>query len=139
SIGGGLSAGGYGFYHMNVLSLFDPSGWSRVLPDIPGGPGDYEGFNFLGLGLIVLLACALPVLVKGRARLLKRIRKHPFPLLAFVGLTLYAITNQIGVGPYQFGFQLPDFMTGIVNVFRTSGRMFWPVFYAIVCTILFLV
>ena len=54
---------------MNVLSFFDPDGWtttaidrpgwSYVLPDLPNWGGDFEGFAFLGLGGIALIATAI--------------------------------------------------------------------------------
>lgn len=144
SVGESIRATGYGYYHMNLLSLIDPSehayfsGWSWLLPNIPGKAGDYEGFNYLGLGVIIGFLLALPVLVKGKARLLKTMRGFPFLLIAFAALTLYAITNQIAFGPYEFGFPIPDTVEKVADVFRASGRMFWPVYYALFCTLVFL-
>ena len=54
SIGSLSGTGGYGYYRMNLLSLVDSSGWSYVLPDLPQGGGDDEGFNYLGLGHYLL-------------------------------------------------------------------------------------
>lgn len=60
----GVQSGGFGFYRMNLLSLLDSNGvWSQLLPDLPNMPGDYEGFSFLGIGLILLAAAALVVLI----------------------------------------------------------------------------
>src|SRR5204863_8005565 len=50
----GLDAARYGHYRMNLLSIVDSSGWSYVLGDIPQSKGEYEGFNFLGLGVIFI-------------------------------------------------------------------------------------
>lgn len=59
SVKNGVAATGYSFLRLNLLSLFDSvnsysaeitARWSYVLRDIPEGQGDYEGFNYLGLG-----------------------------------------------------------------------------------------
>ncbi len=137
SVGPGTITGGFGFYRFNLLSLFDSSGWSYVLHDIPEAGGDYEGFNFLGLGVLLLLAACLPALIGGRTGILDRIRRFPMLAAALAGLTLFALSYKIGVGPYEFHCGLPDSWVYPANVFRSSGRMFWPVFYAIVLGVVF--
>jgi hypothetical protein len=131
-VGGGITDSGYGYYRMNLLSVVDPSGWSYLLPDIPQGSGDYEGFNYLGLGVILLLICAVPPALSGRLRLRARIARHPTLILLFLGLTAFALTNNVGIGSLNLNFPIPESMTEAAGVFRSSGRMFWPVFYAIV-------
>src|SRR5262249_23934001 len=54
--GADLTSPGFGDYSANLLTLVDSDGWSRLLPDLPGGPGQYEGFAFLGLAPILVLA-----------------------------------------------------------------------------------
>ena len=44
---------------MNLLSPIDQAGWSLILPDLPKASGDYEGFNYLGLGVLLLVPLAL--------------------------------------------------------------------------------
>jgi hypothetical protein len=139
SVGPGTSSGGYGFYRMNLLSLVDPSGWSYVIKDIPEGGGDYEGFNFLGLGIIFLAICALPVALAGNTYLRTAIRKYPVLLAALAGLAAYAVSNNVGLGLLQHGFPIPRAILNAANYFRASGRMFWPVFYVIVLAVIFLV
>src|SRR5690606_30519712 len=55
AVSGGKTAWGYGFYRMNLLSLVDADAWSRMLPDLPGGEGDGEGFGYLGVGMMMVL------------------------------------------------------------------------------------
>ena len=50
---------GYGFYKANLLTFLDPSEnssntWSIFLPDIGNVKGEFEGFGYLGLGIILL-------------------------------------------------------------------------------------
>ncbi|MGN8276540.1 DUF6311 domain-containing protein [Pseudomonas sp. SMN5] len=139
SVGGGTVAGGYGLYRLNVLSLVDPSGWSFILWDMPQGPGDYEGFNYLGAGVLMLAICAGAALLQGDTGLLGAIRARKLLLWALVGLTLFSLTNKLGIGMLDVHIWLPKPLELMANVFRAAGRMFWPVFYAIVFVIIFLV
>lgn len=139
SVGRGVAAEGYGYYRMNLLSMFDASGWSYVLKDIPEAAGDYEGFNFLGLGSIALAVWAIPILVAGHVNLWSVARKKSVLLLALLGLTLFALSNNVGIGTSGFQYPLPELMLRGANMFRSSGRMFWPVFYALLLLLLFVV
>jgi uncharacterized protein DUF6311 len=50
---------GYQHYKMNVLAPINPMGWSIVLPsfrDMTGG--EYEGFSYFGLGILILILIA---------------------------------------------------------------------------------
>lgn len=139
SVGGGVSAEGYGLFHMNVLSMFDSNGWSYFFRDIPGGPNYFEGYNFLGAGLTLLFVCVLPVLVSGRVKFARRLGKHLGLLVVLLGLSAFAVSNKIGFGSHGYEFPLPEFMLQLANVFRASGRMFWPAFYTMVFVMIFLV
>ena len=139
SVGAGTSAGGFGFHRMNLFSIFDSSGWSRILKDIPEAAGEYEGFNFLGLGVIFLVICALPALISGSPGLGESIRKFPVLLVVLIALTVFAASNKVGVGLLEYGYPLPNLLIKVANVFRASGRMFWPVFYMIIFTTIFVV
>ena len=139
SVGAGTSKDGFGYYRMNLLSIVDASGWSYVLKDIPESPGDYEGFNFLGLGVIFLLVCAMPAALTGNTGLLKTIRRFPVPLIALAGLVVFAISNNVAIADHARAYPFPDTMLAFANVFRSSGRMFWPVFYAIIFVVIFLI
>lgn len=139
SVGGGTVAGGYGLYRLNVMSLVNPSGWSHTLRDMPQGPGDYEGFNYLGLGVLLLAICAGMALLQGNTGLVNAVRHRRLLLLALIGLTLFSLTNNLGIGMLNMHYWLPKPLELLANVFRAAGRMFWPVFYAIVFTVIFLV
>ncbi|MBT2340893.1 MULTISPECIES: DUF6311 domain-containing protein [Pseudomonas] len=139
SVGGGTVAGGYGLYRLNVMSLVNPSGWSHILRDMPQGPGDYEGFNYLGLGVLMLAICAGVAWLQGNTGFTKTVRHRRWLLLALIGLTLFSLTNSPGIGMVNLHYWLPGPLEKAANVFRAAGRMFWPVFYILVFTIIFLV
>jgi hypothetical protein len=134
----GLEGGGYGVYRMNLLSLFDPdSVWSRVLGDIACPDGDWEGFNFLGIGMILLLPVSL-VLAVLRPKTFLRMRLLPLFLLA-VTLFVYAVSNRIAVGELElYEYPLPECMKFFAHSVRCSGRFFWPVYYLIYAAVLYL-
>lgn len=139
-VGNGVAgAVGFGFFRINLLALFDASGWSFVLKDIPEVGGDYEGFNFLGLGGLVLAIWAIPIMVAGQVSLWSAARKKSVLFLAFLGLTLFALSNNVGIGLSSFNYSLPEVLLGWANTFRASGRMFWPVFYGLLFVLLFVV
>lgn len=138
SVGSGAISGGYGFFRMNLLSIVDPSGWSYVLRDIPEGKGDYEGFNFLGLGVILLGIFAFAALLNGRVDITRAMRNHFVLLLAMMVLTIFALSNKIGVATWEW-VMVPDRWVLVANVFRSSGRMFWPVFYMLVVVIIWVI
>jgi len=148
-VGGGFEdSGGYGFYRLNLLSLFDQrGGYSSILPPIGkdmetvsnsayavgawGDGGDYEGFAYLGLGMILLLPVALLLLFRDTKMLTGAARIIPLTL-ALTGLTIFAVSNNIALGTQElFSFNLPWGWASIATVFRSSGRFVWPLFYAL--------
>ena len=134
----------YGYYRMNLLSLFDSSGWSYVLPDLPKAAGDYEGFSFLGLGAILTLLFAIRGLTARGLNVLHTIKlnsinKRSTFLVALFCLTAFALSNKVGVGLITFKLPVPEPALQVAAIFRASGRMFWPVFYMLLFSILYVV
>jgi Family of unknown function (DUF6311) len=129
----------YGYYRMNMLSLFDSSGWSYLLKDLPEAGGDYEGFNFLGSGVILALLFAVLGLIKSQRNLLGAIGKRPALLVAMFCLTAFALSNKLGIGSATLELPLPEIVLRAAAIFRASGRMFWPVFYALVVSIVYVI
>lgn len=136
------SLGGYGFFRMNLLSPFDPKGWSYLLRTLPL-PSDYgEGYMYFGLGLLLLWPFALYKLVRDqgiKTLLRNEFFKHLFLVLALVSLALFAITNHIAIGRKEFGFGISDSVYAIASIFRASGRFFWPMFYALNLACIFII
>lgn len=138
AIADGAKSGGFGLYRMNLLSPFDPAGWSFVLPNLPKASGDYEGFNYLGLGVLLLVPLALIAWLRDRQPLKNEMRARPWLLLALLGLWLFSLSNQIGIGAQTFSYPLPKLAINLASIFRASGRMFWPVLYALILIVIFL-
>ena len=121
-IGGGDK--GFTTFSMNLLSPITPqlSGvFGATLPILDATGGQYEGFNWLGAGTILLLTAAVVTTRPRRDAL----------TLVLVGLTLMSLSSVVYAGQTK----LIDLGTkpweDIFGSFRSSGRAFWPVGYAL--------
>ncbi len=138
--GQSFSGEGFGKYSMNLVSPIVPqrSGlfpqWQSIV-DATGG--QYEGFSYLGVGGIALTASALLINARSLWRWLIR---NPELAAALFFLTLYALSTAVFAGSYELlriniGWKL----NRLANIYRSSGRMFWPVYYAVLFGSLLLV
>jgi len=156
-LGHGLEADGFDFYSMNLLSPFcgghfipcsfgatdgldaaggfNAAGWFAATNGVDATGGQHEGFQYFGLGFLLLLPVCVYLLLRGQPFCLawrnfyceKRVL-----LWLFLALFLFAISNRIFLGPLLvLHYPIPEFVDRLANVFRSSGRFFWPVSYAI--------
>lgn len=124
-----LSAGGYGIYSWNLAGFFNPIGFSKFIRSIPIADAQGEGFSYFGLGYaLVLLIGFILFWFKDRAR---KNWKFFFPfVLATVVYTLYALSCKVVFNnTVLWQIDLPEPIMRVFNIFRTSGRFIWPVFY----------
>lgn len=126
-----LGADGYGFFRMNLDTFFDPNVWSKLLPDQPSTPGDYEGFAYPGLGVFALLATGL---IAAAPRLRSILSPRWLPLLAVVlAMAIFAASDKLVFGSHELlAFNLPGPVLTFVSMFRATGRMIWPAAYLLV-------
>lgn len=136
-----VSAGGFGYYSMNLLSPLLPVGVGSFVIDAPAAAtaGQYEGFNYLGLGVVVALTLAVAHTIKVRRCSMTSARtsgprRSEWPLLACcLVLSVLALSNVVTVGSRTlFTLPLPGQIEAALNVFRASGRLFWPVYYVLI-------
>ncbi len=136
---------GLGEWSFNLNGFFNEKGYSRFLDALPMyRDGQYEGFAYLGLGIFVLLAATAVFLVLELVRNYGRsIRNHGIGIfvgiLVSVGLILFAASPEVTWND-RLLFVLTDSstLTHYWSIFRSSGRIVWPVCYliytaAIVC------
>ena len=157
--GGGGSAFGFGTYSMNLNALFNPTsfdwyaesaalGWSAFLPILPQYSRQYDGFNYLGMGLLLgLTAMALCGLLKAVQAISRKdmaifrcawrfVKEHIWLILACLCLTLFAFSNVVTWGETTlFVVPLPDIVQQLCGIFRASGRLFWPCSYLLVLSV----
>lgn len=142
---GDVERDGYGHYTMNILAPINPEGgcgytWSRILPTLGQTNGNYEGFNYLGLGIIIaglfVLVSWIINAAKKENSIIEKGHIGYFAIMLF--MTLFAISNVVTVGNNElFTIPLPEFFTDLCGIFRSSGRMFYPVFYSIYLLVLY--
>lgn len=128
---GAAGDGGYGQFAMNLLSPVWPAGsgllgwpWAPQLDAT--GHGGWEGYNWLGFGLLGGLAAGLLLAPAAAARGLAR---HAGLALVLLALTALAVSHRVGLGTaivLDLGAA-----PALLEQFRASGRFFWPVGYAL--------
>jgi len=126
---------GFGFYSMNLASpwmggntLSLPT-WLGLNPiagfTYVGGPGQYEGFNYLGLGVLLLM-------LTSTWRMLQSVERHKALFALLVVFTAYALSNHVMWGQYTFfEIKCPEWLLPLTSQFRASGRFFWLVAYTL--------
>ncbi len=121
-------SGGYGEVSMNALSPIFPT-YSRLvgrgLGFVDATGSQYEGYQFLGVGLLALLpCCVVAACLSTRTRFLQR---NWGLVLASVALTALALSSVVYVGTHKVLDIHP--VPTVFHQLRASGRLFWPVAY----------
>jgi hypothetical protein len=117
---------GFGTFSMNLTAPFCSGGLYPC--HMPSG-GQGEGFNYLGAGVLALIALAILTRLREIGRLIHR---YPALTAGMVMFALYAISNRVTWrGDLLLSYPLPHVLDKVVNTFRASGRFFWPVGYAL--------
>ncbi|MEM9888304.1 MAG: DUF6311 domain-containing protein [Bacteroidota bacterium] len=124
--GAELNNNDFGFYSANFNTLFNAMGRSQFLETLPlAKKGQYEGFGYLGLGVLLMLALALFLNRKYWKRV-KIIALLPILIFSFLA-TFYAFSDEWTFNEYTFlKLPYPSFLT---QQFRSSGRFIWIMHY----------
>lgn len=139
-VGSGLvSTDSYGHFTLSLDALWNPvnPSYTALMPSSPSpadGSAAFEGFQYLGAGLLALVMVSVILLVRrGRAAdqrvMLVRLA---WLLPALVVLTLLAIGPVMRWGGVAAsGVTLPPAVLATLDLVRASGRLFWPAAYTI--------
>ena len=131
--------GGWGGYRLNIISIINPQGlnfsWSQFISDSSiferSKIGDYEGFNYLGLGMIINVLFAIFLAIKKKKITFSSLNSKLIIIFCLL-LIIFGLTNHIAFGPYELvSYNLPEFLKIFTKPFRASGRFFWPVYYIV--------
>lgn len=133
---------GFGVYSLNLLSPFVGGQWFSHVPNAFSAEQHFEGFNYLGFGLMLLIAIAACIkmgrLILGTngASAGMRIGMPPSTntllLILLLLMTVYAFSNQLYWGSHLiYQWDVPLWAQKITGQLRASGRFFWPVAYAL--------
>lgn len=131
---GGGSAWGFGYYNTDLLAAINPFRYSLILPELTTAPGGYEGYAYLGLGTLVLLAFVGVELVRHRNVFKPDWRRWSPLIIAVVLMLVYALGSPLTLDGHplfrvRYVYRLLAPLTG---VFRTNGRFVWPFYYLLV-------
>ena len=128
--GGAQPAPGYGVYSMNVLAPFvpGPNGAVPVKIADPTGGQAFEGYQYLGGGVLLLVGAAGVAAWGGGV---VRWRGHAGLVLALVALSLVAVSAEVYVGGFRVTRIPVARLPSVLVQFRASARFFWPVSYAL--------
>ena len=131
--GADSTRGGYGYYKANLNAFVNPyrneSLFIKKMANFNGG--ENEGNNYLGLGLIILVASVCFYAIKHWRTYFY---KHKEIILMCLLLTMFALSCNIHLG----GLTILEYNVhhSFFEVFRSSGRFLWPVWYFLVfCSI----
>lgn len=124
--GSGVQEGGFSFYSMNLAAPFIGGRVISFPWYAPGTAGQYEGFNYLGLGVLSLLVLAFST--RGLAG-----RTFGSTLwIICAGLVVYALSNDVYFGSWRIlHWDVPAWIAPLTKIFRVPGRFFWPVGYVL--------
>lgn len=131
---GALGTGAAGpFFSMNLLSPFFPQHSGLLAPFrdtlVDGTLRQYEGFSYLGAGILLLLVTTLQRQVQ---TLRNGLARHPCLFVLLAGCTVFALSNDVYLGTLRIlHVALPPWVLNIASIFRSDGRFFWPVMYAL--------
>ena len=141
----GKASGGsdalYGYFGLNLNALWNPVGvggvqWSRLLPAQNQVGGNYDAFAYLGLGILIALPLSVAILlIRRRLGLRAILRRHFMLAVVCLILTIFAVSNVVTAnGATLPTIPLPAKLISLFSIFRSSGRMFWPVYYLLMLT-----
>ena len=139
---GGFSSGAdtgtnnLGLFSFNLNAFLNPMSYSTLLKNTSlwNWPfytqGQYEGFSYLGMGIILLCACGIVLMVKNIFRRRKPSVYQVMTVLMSIGLIALAVSPTITWND-KLLLQLPYSSTiyKYWGIFGSCGRMAWPVVY----------
>lgn len=138
--GKGYSSGGYRDLSMNLLAPIDPRTFTSVLFHRIGSAsaGQYEGYNYLGAGVLVLLAIVVALWVFRPGKLQRPDKRWLVPLaLCCLLLTLLALSTKVTLGTHTLiDLDPQQHVSQYFSPLRSTGRLFWAPYYAILAAIL---
>jgi len=126
-----LSSNQIGVFSTDFLSIFNPFGSSRFVPQISAGDGQYEGYAYLGLGTVILFAYIIYLISKKHSEPVPFHRLFPLAIAAMVAF-LFALSPTVTVlGAPIFELELAETspIRTIFEKLRSSGRFVWVSIY----------
>lgn len=123
-----LASGGWRSLSLNLTALFNPIWSQSQIFNTLTPAADFDADNYFGFGLLILLLVCFPSVKRLFAS--ENLRRHYMLAILLLGLTLFALSSQIKLGTaVVLDYKPGPLIDWLGNVFRYSGRFFWPVWY----------
>ena len=120
-------------YSSNLMTGILPLDYSLLLPELPMMPEEYEGFAYLGVGVLLAILIILPIITWALIKKRIIIEDKPFFWCAVV---CFIVSYLVAVGPRITLFdnelitlKLPKMIDYISAIFRSIGRFIWIAYY----------
>ena len=130
---------GYSVYSMNLNALWNPTSvggykWSLFLAKQNQFPGQYDGFNYIGLGILfAVVGCAIYIIsMFDMSKIKLFIKKYISIIFLSLCFTVFAVTNVITFNSVAITIPIPEYLVNLCSIFRASGRLFYPVYYLVI-------
>lgn len=125
---------GLGLFSYNLNGLLNSQGWSVFLKELPMIQEQYEGFSYLGLGVIILIIISIILTIIWFRKDKEDLKQYKNLVISLVFISvisiLVALSPKVYIGEHLlFELKLPSFITSIWEIFRSTGRFVWPVIY----------
>ena len=107
-------------------------------------PWQHEGYAYLGFGIILLLLVAATIMFINVFRIEKRnlrtYRQKSTLITVCVGgiiFLLFSLGPRATLGTFElYHIKWPEAIYNLLSIFRTAGRLIWPVYYGIITFLL---
>ncbi len=125
------------FFTADVFAFFNPLSFSALVPNLwRPRMGQYEGYSYLGLGVIVILLACLYLLSKRRELLLKIWHRNPaWQALSYASGSLMLLAWGSDVrffGQWVINLRpIYELLAPLMASFRSIGRFNWSMCYYI--------
>lgn len=145
---------GYGFFSANLNTFINPWRYSTFFGKMGMTELQYEGFAYLGLGMIVICTAALAFVAVKTVKLIRIggfkatvrmfVKKYfaflfPLAIVVFV-FSVLAFSNLVYFGNKIFiEVHWPTAIDNLLSVIRSSGRFIWCVMYIIMILGLYII
>lgn len=121
---------GFETYSADLVTLIDGAGFSKLIPRFPLAAGRWEGFGFVGVGVLIGFVFAVIAWIGTRAR---PQRGAWILVAACVVMAVYSLSTKVTFVEHQVArlHTLLDRFEFITKPFRASGRFIWPLHYLV--------
>lgn len=132
---------GIGTFGSNLNTFINPLNHSALFSGLPlYYDFQYEGFGYLGAGMLLLFIGAIGILsmvwVRNRIHINKSfLKRHASELVLTITALVFillAVLPMVTIGDIKLlGVPYPSFIKNLMNIFRSNGRFIWVPMYVI--------